>query len=216
MQDVINYMTENFSYILTKTFEHAYLFLISWGLAIIVGVAIGILVSRPGRQKLGKLVLSITSITQSVPSIAVIALVFVFMGIGAAPSIFALFLYSLVPIIFNTSSGLLSVDRKMIEAAKGLGMTKRKILWSIEIPNSIPIIFSGLRNSAIINIGTTTVASAIGAGGLGEIIFIGLSYFDYAMIIGGAIPVSLMAIFTDVILAVFEKNLTSKGLRIIN
>jgi osmoprotectant transport system permease protein len=95
-------------------------------------------------------------------------------------------------------------------------MTKKKVLWSIEIPNSIPTIFSGLRNSAIINIGTTTIASAVGAGGLGEIIFIGLSYFDYAMIIGGAIPVSLMAIFTDVILAFIEKSLTSKGLRLID
>jgi len=216
MQDVITYMTENFGYIMTKTFQHTYLFLTSWVLAIIVGMAIGIFVSRPGRQKVGKVVLSITSITQSVPSIAVIALVFVFMGIGAAPSIFALFLYSLVPIVFNTASGLLSVDKKMIEAAKGMGMTKNKVLWSIEIPNSISTIFSGLRNSAIINIGTTTIASAVGAGGLGEIIFIGLSYFDYAMIISGAIPVSLMAIFTDVILAFIEKNLTSKGLRLIN
>jgi len=216
MQEVINYMIENSAYIWTKTFEHLYLFLISWGLAIIVGMAIGIFVSRPGRQKIGRIVLSITSITQSVPSIAVIAIVFVFMGIGAAPSIFALFLYSLVPIVFNTASGLLSVDKNMIESAKGMGMTKRKILWAIEIPNSIPTIFSGLRNSAIINIGTTTIASAVGAGGLGEIIFIGLSYFDYAMIIGGAIPVSLMAIFTDVILAFIEKSLTSKGLRLID
>jgi len=216
MQDVITYMTENFGYIMTKTFQHTYLFLISWGIAVVVGMGIGIFVSRPGRKRISKVVLSITSVTQSIPSIAVIAIVFIYMGIGAAPSIFALFLYSLVPIVFNTASGLLSVDRKMIEAAKGMGMTKRKILWSIEIPNSIPTIFSGIRNSAIINIGTTTIASAVGAGGLGEIIFIGLSYFDYAMIIGGAIPVSLMAIFTDTILAYVEKLLTSKGLRLID
>lgn len=216
MQDVITYMTENFGYIMTKTFQHTYLFLISWGIAVVVGMGIGIFVSRPGRKRISKVVLSITSVTQSIPSIAVIAIVFIYMGIGAAPSIFALFLYSLVPIVFNTASGLLSVDRKMIEAAKGMGMTKRKILWSIEIPNSIPTIFSGIRNSAIINIGTTTIASAVGAGGLGEIIFIGLSYFDYSMIIGGAIPVSLMAIFTDTILAYVEKLLTSKGLRLID
>ncbi|MDN5342151.1 ABC transporter permease [Oceanotoga sp. DSM 15011] len=213
--NIFEFYNENLDYLFLKTYEHLYIFIISWLLAVIIGILIGVFVSRPKRKKTGELIINIMSTTQAIPSIAVIALVFIFLGIGATPAIFALFLYSLVPIIFNTASGLLSVDKKLIEAAKGMGMTNFHILFRIEIPMSISSIFSGLRNSAVINIATTTVASAVGAGGLGELIFIGLSAFDYTMILAGALPVSLLAVIIDQILGLIEKFLTSKGIKMI-
>jgi osmoprotectant transport system permease protein len=209
-----SYVSQNLGYMGIKALEHLYLFAISWALAIVVGMLIGIYVTRPGRERGGRVALIITGMAQAVPSIAVIALVFIFMGIGAAPAIFALFLYSIVPITFNTASGLFGIDKGMIEAAKGMGMTNRMILWKVEIPNAIPTIFSGIRNAAIINLGTATIASAIGAGGLGELIFIGLGTFKYEMILAGAIPVSIMAILIDLILGVVQNKMTSEGLKL--
>lgn len=212
--EFFTYVAENLGYMGIKTMEHLYLFASSWAIAIVVGMAIGIYVTRPGKEKSGRIALSITGIAQAVPSIAVIALVFLFMGIGPAPAIFALFLYSIVPITFNTASGLFGIDKGMKEAARGMGMTKREILWKVEIPNAIPTIFSGIRNAAIINLGTATIASAIGAGGLGELIFIGLGTFKFEMILAGAIPVSIMAVLIDFILALIQNKMTSEGIKL--
>ncbi|MFP4362347.1 MAG: ABC transporter permease, partial [Spirochaetia bacterium] len=164
----------------------------------------------------GTILLSITSAAQAVPSIAVIAVVFIFVGIGSTPAIFALFLYSLVPIVFNTASGLLSVPNATKESATGMGMTKRQILTKVELPISVPSILSGVRSAATINIGTATIASAIGAGGLGELIFIGLKLMREEMIIAGALPAALLAILIDTALAFAESGITSKGIKLQN
>jgi osmoprotectant transport system permease protein len=210
--ELFSYLFENFSMIMEKTWEHFLLFLGSWSIAVVVGIAIGIFSTRPGKEKIGRVVLSITGSTQAVPSTAVIALVFIFMGIGALPAMFALFLYSLVPITFNTASGLLNVSPDMKEAAEGLGMTKSQILWKVELPTTIPAISSGMRTAAVINIGTAAVASIIGAGGLGDVIFIGLRMMDVSKIFAGALPVSLLAILVDIGLGILEKRIMSEGL----
>jgi len=214
--DFFTYVAENLGYIGIKTMQHLYLFASSWAIAIVVGMAIGIYGTRPGHERSGRIALSITGIAQAVPSIAVIAVVFLFMGIGAAPAIFALFLYSIVPVTFNTASGLFSIDKGMIESARGMGMTNREILWQVEIPNAIPTIFSGIRNAAIINLGTATIASAIGAGGLGELIFIGLGTFKFEMILAGAIPVSILAVLIDFVLSIIQNKMTSEGIKLQN
>jgi len=214
IMEVLEYMFENSGYIMERLLEHIFIFLTSWSMAVVAGVAIAIFVTRPGHRKAGKLVLSITGATQAVPSIAVIALVFLFMGIGAAPAVVALFLYSLVPVVFNTASGLMNVSMMMKEAAKGMGMTNRQILWKVEMPVTVPTMLSGIRSSATINIGTAAIAASIGAGGLGEIIFTGLRMTRGPMIIAGAIPVTILAIAVDIILGFSEKALTSKGLKI--
>jgi len=134
------------------------------------------------------------------------------MGIGATPAIFALFLYSLVPIVFNTASGLLNVSMAMKEAAKGMGMTKNQVLFKVELPSSIPAIASGIRTAAVINIGTAAIAAIIGAGGLGEIIYIGLRLMDVSRIFAGALPVALLAIAVDYVLGVVQKAIMSEGL----
>ncbi len=211
---MIAYISENTGYVLEKVVEHLYLFAVSWAAAVVVGLLIAIYSTRPGRRKIGQTVLSITGAAQSVPSIAVIAVVFIFLGIGAAPALFALFLYSLVPITFNAASGLMSVDPAMKRAARGMGMTNLEILRKIELPVTVSAIASGARSAATINIGTATIASAIGAGGLGEIIFIGLRVTDQSMILAGALPAALLAIIVDTILAGVEKGLTSEGLKI--
>jgi osmoprotectant transport system permease protein len=207
-------MVQNIPYVIDKFVQHIYLFVISWAAAVLVGLGIAIFSTRPGRRKLGQTILSITGAAQSVPSIAVIAIVFIFMGIGAAPALFALFLYSLVPITFNAASGLLSVEPSMKRAARGMGMTNGQILRRIELPVSVSAIASGARSAATINIGTATIASAIGAGGLGEIIFIGLRVTDQSMIFAGAFPAAVLAVIVDTILSGVERGLTSQGLKI--
>ncbi|MFP4562942.1 MAG: ABC transporter permease [Spirochaetia bacterium] len=211
---MFQYIAANPGYILEKAWEHFYLFIISWAIAVVVGIAIGIFVTRPGRKRIGQAILSVMGAAQSVPSIAIIALVFILLGIGGTPAIVALFLYSLVPIIFNSASGLLSVDPAMLEAARGMGMTKRQILFKIEMPVSIAPIASGMRSAATINIGTATIASAIGAGGLGEMIFIGLRLMNNNMILTGALFSALMAIIVDTVLAGVESSVTSEGMKL--
>ena len=213
--EVLEYMGENWSYILEKLWQHFYIFLISWTIAIIVGVLLGIFITRPGKEKAGKVVLSITGAAQAVPSIAVIALIFIFLGIGALPAIVALFIYSLVPIVFNAASGLLNVDPAVKESARGMGMSNSQILRKVELPLVIPTMFSGIRTAAVINIGTATIAATIGAGGLGEIILLGLRMMSYPKILAGAIPVTLLAIAVDITLAKIQKRIISPGLKIL-
>ncbi|MBM7559709.1 ABC transporter permease [Marinitoga litoralis] len=209
---IFSYFIDNFNIVIERTIEHLIIFLISWSLSVIFGVIIGIYITRKKRRKYTNLALSITGITQSVPSIAVIALIFLFMGIGKLTAITALFLYGLVPIIFNTTSGIISISPKIIEIAEGMGMNEKDILYKVEVPIALPAIFSGIRNSAIINIATATVASVIGGGGLGVIIFTGLSHYNAPIIFAGVLPVSILAILVDTILGILEKKSVSKGL----
>lgn len=210
--DLLAYMRENAQELLIKLYEHTYLFAVSWAAAIVVGVAIAVFATRPGRLSFGRTVLSVTGAAQSVPSIAVIAVVFIFLGIGAAPAITALFVYSLVPITFNAASGLLSIQPGMKKAARGMGMTNRQILWRIEMPVALPAVAAGARSAATINIGTATIAAAIGAGGFGETIFIGLRVMNQSMIFAGALSSAALAVLVDTILGFVENGLTSRGL----
>jgi osmoprotectant transport system permease protein len=157
-------------------------------------------------------ILSITGASQAVPSVAVIALVFLFIGIGMKPAIIALVIYSLVPIVFNATSGILSVDPGVIQAAKGMGLTRTQRLWRIKIPLAMPVIMSGIRSAATINIGTVTVAAIIGAGGLGDIIYTGLKLNRPEMILIGAGFAAIIAILVDTVLYYVEQKVTPKGL----
>jgi len=214
MQALFDYYRFNMEYFLIKLGEHMSIFALSWAMAIAVGLLIAIASTRPGRMKIGNALLTVTGFSQAVPSIAVIALVFIFTGIGFRPAVLALFIYSLVPIVFNAASGLVSVSSGMKEAARGMGMTNGQILRKVELPASVPAILSGIRSAATINIGTTTIAAAIGAGGLGEIIFTGIRNFNFTIILAGAIPTAITAILVDIVLSVVEKRVTSKGLQL--
>lgn len=211
---LIEYLIENQTEVLRMIWQHFYLFFSSTFVAILAGIAISIVATKEGWEKAGSVLLTVSGMAQAVPSIAVVALVFLFVGIGVKPAIIALVLYSIVPIIFNTSSGLLSVNSKTIEAARGIGYTDGEILWKIKMPIASPVIIAGIRSAATINIGTATIASIIGGGGLGDLIFIGIKLQKSHITIIGAILTALMAIIVDFALQKAGNKIIPKGLRL--
>ncbi|MGB9750559.1 MAG: ABC transporter permease [Caldisericia bacterium] len=205
----MNYLINNFSDILSLTFTHILVTLLSTLPAIIFGVILGIIFSRKKFISLGRFFLNIFGILQSIPSIAFIAIIFMYTGIGIKTVIISLFVYSIVPVIYNTTSSLLLVPDEVIEASEGMGLNRSQILFKIELPISIRGILSGIRTSFTINIATATVATVIGVDTLGKIILIGLRVRRLDMLWVGGIIVAILAIFVDLI---FEKieNLSLK------
>jgi len=193
------------------TGEHMRITGVAVFLAILVGVPLGIYITK--NKKITNLVLNTANIFQTLPSLALFGLIIPIMGIGFKPAIFVLFLYALLPIIKNTCIGINSIEPSIIEAGRGMGMTKAQILKMVEIPLALPIIMGGIRISTVINIGTATIAALIGAGGLGDFIFKGISMGNNNLILAGAIPTALLAISVDFILGVIEKKLTPQGLK---
>lgn len=195
--------------ILTLTLQHLEITGMSVLMAVAIGVPVGIMITR--FKKSAGIVLGIANIFQTLPSLALFGLIIPIMGIGYTPSVFVLFLYALLPIIKNTYLGIDSVDPAIIDAGKGMGMTDGQILGTIEIPLSLPVIMGGVRISTVINIGTATIAALIGAGGLGDLIFKGISMNNTNMILAGAIPTALLAIGADYLLGWMERRLTPTG-----
>jgi osmoprotectant transport system permease protein len=181
------------------------------GFAILIGVPLGILITK--KKNLANLVINVTNTFQTLPSLALFGLIIPILGIGLVPSVFVLFLYALLPIIKNTYIGINSVDPASIEAGRGMGMKKSQILTMVEIPLALPVIMGGIRISTVINIGTATIAALIGAGGLGDFIFKGISMNSNNMILTGAVPTALLAIGVDFILGKIEKALIPKGIK---
>lgn len=184
--------------------EHLQISLVSLLVAILIAVPIGILLTR--YQKIAEPIIAITAIIQTIPSLAILAFLIPFVGIGTTPAIIALILYGLLPILRNTYTGIQGVDPALKEAAIGMGMNSVKRLMKIELPLAMPVIMAGIRTSMVLIVGTTTIAALIGAGGLGELILLGLDRgADVYLILLGAIPAALLAIFLDAILRGFEK-----------
>jgi len=196
--------------ILGLTVQHIQITGLAVLLAIALGVPVGILISK--NKKLRSPILGIANIFQTIPSLALFGLIIPLLGIGYVPSVFVLFLYALLPIIKNTFIGINSVDEAIIDAGRGMGMTSKQILTKVEIPLALPVIMGGIRISTVINIGTATIAALIGAGGLGELIFKGISMASNNMVLAGAIPTALLAIITDKVLGLFETKLTPQGI----
>ena len=201
------FIQENINHVLFLIYQHLIIFLFSMVLAILLAIFISLVITKKENSKAGAFILTITGAAQSVPPLAIIACTFIFTGIGPMTSIIALVVYSLVPIVFNTTSALVSVDPNVIEAARGMGFKKHEILWKIKFPLSIPVIMAGIRSAATINIGTATIASFIGGGGLGDLIFMGIKLFRFDMILTGAIVVALLAISVDTLLMTIEAKL---------
>ena len=210
---LFTYIIEHSNEITVLVVQHGIIFLISIIPAIFFGVALSIIVTREGREKQGNRLLTITAAAQSVPSVAVVAIVFIFVGVGALPAVIALFMYSLVPIVFNATSGMLSISSEVVEAAKGIGFTNRQVLWKVKIPLAVPVIMAGVRSAATINVGTATVASFIGGGGLGDLIFMGIKLYRSDMIFSGSLIVGLLAIVIDALLRLLEVKLIPGSLR---
>ncbi len=177
--------------------QHMILVASSGGAAILVGLPVGIWLSRPSSERYAEAVMQVFNIGTTIPTLAVIALSMTLLGIGFPPAFFGLFVASLLPIVRNTYAGLLAVPAHLKEAAMGMGMTKRQILLRVELPNALYVIFSGIRTSLAINVGTTPLAFLIGGGGLGELIFTGIDLMDTSMLLAGAIPTAMLAVFVD-------------------
>ncbi|HSN09530.1 MAG TPA: ABC transporter permease/substrate-binding protein [Hanamia sp.] len=198
-----DFMSNQSGKILDQLLQHIGLTFISLLIAVIIGVPLGIIISR--KRKLAAPVLGFTGILQTIPSIALLGFMIPLLGIGAIPAIIALFLYALLPIVRNTFTGITNVDKSIIDSAKGMGMTNNQILTKVEMPLSMPVILAGIRTATVINVGVATLASYIGAGGLGEFIFGGIALNNTNMILAGAIPAALLAIFFDFILSRIQK-----------
>jgi osmoprotectant transport system permease protein len=203
--------TSSLEEILSKTLTHLKITFIALILAILISIPLGILIyiyssaSRP--------ILYFTGLLQTIPSIALLALMIPLFGIGVVPAIVALFLYALLPILRNTAIGLFSIDPLLKKVATGIGLTRWQRLRYIEIPLAMPTIFAGIKTAAVINIGTATLAAFIGAGGLGEFIVTGLALNNTAMILKGAIPAALLAIVVEFLFELVEKFYIPKHLQ---
>ncbi|MDQ2721621.1 MAG: ABC transporter permease/substrate-binding protein [Bacteroidota bacterium] len=210
-QSLFDFMRQQSGKILDQLLQHIGLTFISLSIAVLIGVPLGIFIAR--RKKFAAPVLGFTGILQTIPSIALLGFMIPLLGIGPKPAIVALFLYALLPIVRNTFTGITGVDKTITESARGMGMTYWQILSKVELPLSMPVILAGIRTATVINVGVATLASYIGAGGLGEFIFGGIALNNTNMILAGAIPAALLAIFFDFILSKVQK-LNLKKLRI--
>lgn len=192
--------------LLQKTWEQLYISAFSLFLGMAVAVPLSIVLTRTPRT--AKIVIGIASMLQTIPSLALLALMIPILGIGKIPSIVALFIYSLLPILRNTYLGMESVDPLLKDSVKGMGMTNFQSIIQVEIPLAIPVIMAGIRLSAVYVISWATLAAFIGGGGLGDFIFNGLNLFQPDLIIGGTIPVTILAVLADYLLGLLEKRLT--------
>jgi len=201
------FLKQNWLELLTLTREHIFLVFLSTGLAILIGVPLGILLTRV--KSLQTPILGFANIMQTVPSLALFGLLIPIPfigGIGARTAVIALALYALLPVIRNTVTGILGIDPKIREAATAMGMTDGQILRMVELPLAMPVMLTGIRVAVVISVGVATVAAAVGAGGLGTYIFRGLRQNDNNLLIAGALASALLALLCDFALGQFEKS----------
>lgn len=187
--------------------QHLGLMVVSMFGAIIVGILVGIMLSRPKLYYLGRGVENVVNVGQTIPSLAVLALFFTILGLGFRVAVFALFLYSILPILRNTFAGIVAVPDSIIESAKGMGMTPYRILTKIELPLAFPIIVAGIRTAVVINVGAATLATFIGGGGFGDLIVTGLSVGRSMVIFTGAGLAAITAILLDYIVGKIEERI---------
>ena len=193
--------------ILRLTGQHLVLVGVSIALAIAIGAPLGILMTR--RPAFSRPVLAFANIIQTVPSLALFGFLIpipLIGGIGARTAIVALFLYSLLPIIRNTFSGIMGVDPAVREAGRGMGMTDFELLWQVELPLAMGVVFAGIRVATVVAVGVATIAAAVGAGGLGMFMFRGVSMLDNRLILAGAIPAAVLALAADFGLGAVERR----------
>jgi osmoprotectant transport system permease protein len=206
--NVWQFMLQNHAEVAELTLEHLWLVGVSTLLAVLIGVPLGIFITR--WPALNKPVLGSVNVIQTIPSLALFGFLLPAPWIGARAdrlAILALMLYALLPLIRNTYAGIKGVDPAVLEAGRGMGMTGRQLLWQVELPLAMGVIIAGVRVAVVISVGLATIAAAIGAGGLGEYIFRGLAMVNNSVILAGAIPAALLALLADVSLGWLEKRL---------
>lgn len=215
MQDMSNmstteqfffYMQENGLYVFNQFFDHFLISIYGVLLAALIGIPLGILISKYG--KLSSVVITLANIIQTIPALALMAILMLVLGLGKTTVIVTVFFYSLLPIIKNTYVGIKTINKSVTDAGRGMGMTKAQVLYMVELPLSLSVIITGIRIALVVAIGITAIGAFIGAGGLGDIIIRGTNATDgTAIILAGALPTALMAILSDIILGMIERRL---------
>lgn len=206
----IDYLTENWPEILSLTGEHIRLTATALFFALLIGVPTGILIADV--KKLNKPVLAVANVLQAIPSMALLGFAIPLLGIGSLPAVVVVILYSLLPIIKNTYTGLSGIDPDMMEAAKGIGMKRGEILRKVQLPLALPVIMTGVRVSAVTAVGLMTMAAFIGAGGLGYLVFAGIRTVNNYQILAGAIPACILALLVDYLGGAVEFLITPEGM----
>lgn len=211
MAALLQAFSSNWSNLVTALEQHIFLSLVAVVIACLISIPLGVVITR--HKTAATVVLAIVSIIQTIPSLALLGFMIPIFGIGTPPAIIALTLYALLPIVRNTYTGIKDVDPALIEAGRGMGMTRSQILWKVELPLARIVIMAGIRTATVLTIGVATLATFIGAGGLGDLIMRGVDMIDTPLILVGAIPAALLAIAFDGLLGWLDKSLTPKGLR---
>ncbi len=197
--------------IVERAIEHLYLSFLAIAIAVLISVPLGIYISR--KRKMAEFYIGITAVFQTIPSLALFGFLVPILGIGTLTALVALIIYALLPILRNTYTGIIEVDEGIIEAGEGMGMTPRQILLKIQLPLSLPFMMAGIRTATVLTVGVVTLATFVGAGGLGDVIWRGLQSWNNSLVLAGAIPVALMALFFDFVLKLLEKRVTPKGIK---
>lgn len=199
------YFRENGMYVLEQFMSHFFISVYGVLLAALIGIPLGIIIAKT--SKLAQPIMTLANIIQTIPALALMAMLMLVFGLGKTTVIITVFLYSLLPIIKNTYTGILSIDKSLTDAGRGMGMTRKQVLYMIELPLSLSIIITGIRIALVVAIGITAIGAFIGAGGLGDIIIRGTNATDgTAIILAGAIPTALMAVIVDVVLGSLERR----------
>ena len=208
----LNFARENPGDIYRLLIQHLQLVFYSASIAITIGLTIGIVLTRGFMRRYRETILNLLGICQTVPSLAVIAIAMTYLGIGRKTAIFALVVYSLLPIIRSTVAGIFQVDPALVDAGHGMGMTPRQVLFKVEIPNAMYIILTGIRTAVVINVGTAAMSFLVGGGGLGDLIFSGLAMVDAGLMLAGAVPTAFLAIILNWGFERLENLIISPGL----
>ncbi|MGL6197469.1 MAG: glycine betaine ABC transporter substrate-binding protein [Lachnospiraceae bacterium] len=209
---VLEYIVQNKQQILSLLIEHIQMTLISLGLSILIGVPLGILICYI--RKLSKPVIGLANVIQAIPSMALLGFFIPVLGIGKIPAVITVLLYSLLPIIKNTYTGIVNISDDMIETAKGIGLTKFQVLRKIQIPLALPVIMAGVRISAVNAVGLMTISAFIGAGGLGYLVYSGIRTVNNSQILAGALPACLLALLVDYLGGAIESLVTPVSMQV--
>lgn len=208
----IEYLQKDAQNVWNAIVVHIDISLLSTLFAVLIAIPVGILLTR--NEKVAKAVLAIAGVIQTIPGLVMLGIGLLLFGLGMVPSVIVLVAYSVLPIMQNTYTGIKEVDEMYTEAARGIGMSSFQIMAKVELPLALPAIVAGIRMSVVYIISWATLAALIGAGGLGDLIWAGLSTYDTNMILAGAIPASLLAIIAGIIIDLIQKAVTPRGMRV--
>lgn len=206
------YLQYNWQTVLDALWSHVQLSFLSSIAAVILAIPLGIILTR--NEKISKVVLAVAGIIQTIPGLVMLGIGLLLFGLGSRSAIIVLVAYAMLPIMQNTYTGIKEIDKLYIEAAKGIGMSGRQVLLKVEISLALPAIVAGIRLSVVYIISWATLAALIGAGGLGDLIWTGLSSYDSNMILAGAIPASVLAVAAGLLIDLLHSAVTSRSMRV--